>query len=216
MTDVNIFGRVRGALRTIYGAGAQQPALADGGEVLVAQALPELTELVRQGNSFHVLSAATAALTAVPGTTAGLSLWNGEDGGGKSYAIDSFGCVEVVTDITQQNSLALFAMMNRGRISPPVDAGLSFGSMAGKTYNGYARVVAAATVADHGWTPHGPSSPGATALAGAVWRVTEFQARGLYLVPPGLQFNIAVAKTVATASQIRYFIRWHEVNVTVG
>jgi hypothetical protein len=216
MTSVNIFGRVRGAARTLFGVTDQQPALGDGGESIVAQGLPELTELVKLGNSFHLLSAATAALTAVPSTTAGHSLWNGEEGGGKSYAIDSFGCVEVVTDATQQNSLAMFAMMNRGSVAAPTDAGLSFGSMSGKPYNGHARSVAGATVTDHVWSPHGPAAPGATAFAGAVWRVTEVPARGLYLVRPGGQFSVAAAKTVATASQIRYFIRWHEVQLAVA
>jgi hypothetical protein len=43
--------------------------------------------------------------------------------------------------------------------------------------------------------------------------VHEAQVRGLYLVPPGGLFSIAAAKTVATASQIQYFIRWHEVQI---
>jgi hypothetical protein len=216
MTSVNIFGRVRGTARNLFGITDQQPVLGDGGETIMVQGLPELTELVKLGNSFHLLSAATAALTAVPGTTAGHSLWNGEEGGGKSYAIDSFGCVEVVTDATQQNSLALFAMMNRGSVAAPTDAGLAFGSMSGKVYNGFARSVAGATVVDHVWSPHGPASPGATAFAGAVWRVTEVKARGLYLIRPGGLFSIAAAKTVATASQVRYFIRWHEVQLAVA
>lgn len=211
MTDVTIFGRVRGAVRTLFGAGGAEPALSDGGELIVAQGLPELTELVKLGNSAHILSAATAALTAVPTTVAGHSLWNGSDS--RSYAIDSFGCVEIVTDATQQNSLAMFAMMTRGQVAPPVDAGLARGTMSGGGYGGQARTVAGATVEDHVWTPHGPATPGATAFAGAVWRVTEVQARGLYLVPPGGQFNIAAVKSVATASQIRYFIRWHEVQL---
>lgn len=214
MTDVNIFGRVRGAVRSLFGAGGHEPALADGGELIVAQGLPELTELVKLGGSYHILSAATAALTGVPTTTAGHTLWNGESGdGAKCYAIDSFGCVEIVTDTTQQNSLALFAMMTRGVVTPPTDAALPRGSMSGKSYGGLARTVAAATVEDHVWTPHGPAAPGATAFAGAVWRVTEAQVRGLYLVRPGGQFSIAAVKAVATASQIRYFIRWHEVQV---
>lgn len=216
MTDVNIFGRVRGALRDVFAVSDQKPALADGGELLVAQGLPELTEVVKLGQSLHILSAATAALTAVPTTTAGHSLWNGEGGGGKSYVIDSFGTVEIVTDATQQNSLALFAMMNKGQIAAPSDAGLTRGSMSGAPYRGRSRTVAAASVTDDGWTPHGPASPGATAFAGAVWRVTEFNARGLYVVPPGHQFSIAAAKTVATASQIRYFIRWHEVQLALS
>ncbi len=217
--DVNIFGQVRGLARSFFSSAQQdvQPVLADGGEQIIAQGLPELTELVRLGGSWHVLGAVTAALTAVPTTTAGHSLWNGEAQGGKSYAIDSFGCVEVVIDATQANSLALFAMNNKGLIAAPTDAALAVGSMSGKKYGGFALTVAGATVVNDVWTPHGPAAPaGGSALAGDVWRVTEYQARGLYLVRPGGMFSVAAAKVAATASQIRYFIRWHEVQVSLG
>lgn len=187
-------------------------------ELLVVQALPALAELVRLGGSYHALSSAVAAKTAVPTTTAGFSLWNGEPDGpnGKSYIIDSFGCVEIVTDATQQNSLALFAMMNKGKQAAPTDDGLVCGSMVGNTYAGKAKKAVGVTVVNDIWTPHGPSTPGNTAFAGAVWRVTEFNAMGLYIVSPSGQFSIAAAKTVATASQLQYFIRWHEVRIPVA
>lgn len=191
------------------------PALNGRGDMLMAQALPELTELVRLGGSWQVLSAATAALTAVPTTTSGLTLWNGEADNGKVYAVDSFGCVEILADATQQNSLALFAAVEAGKMATtPTDAGLTKASLSGRPAGQTAcRVAAAATVAGV-WTPHGPSAPGATAFAGAVWRVHEFAARGLYLVRPGGGFSIAAAKSAATASQLRYFIRWHEVQLS--
>jgi len=187
-------------------------AITPRGDLVVAHGLPELAELVRHGGSWQIIGAATAALTAVPTTTAGHSLWNGETGAtGKVYVIDSFGVVEIITDATQQNSLALFAAMEAGEFTAPTDAGLTKASLSGRVAGGTsARTVAGATVAGV-WTPHGPSAPGATAFAGAVWRVHEFQAKGLYLVRPKGLFSIAAAKTVATASQLRYFIRWHEV-----
>lgn len=213
---IKIAGRVRGLFAGNYPENREDEQLHvnNRGDQIIAQGLPELTELVRLGDSWGILSAVTAALTAVPGTTAGHSLFNNEPANGKCYAIDSFGTVEVVTDATQQNSLALFAMNGIvGSVAVPTDAALTKSSMVGKNYGGRARSVAGGTVVDNGWQPHGPSAPANTAFAGAVWRVTEAQARGLYLVQPGGQFNIACAKTVATASQIRYFIRWHEVLV---
>lgn len=211
--------RIRGAFVGNYADNdeQQQSHLNNRGDLIVTQALPELTEVVRMGDSWGILSAATAALTAVPTTTAGHSLYNNEASNGKAYIIDSFGCVEIVTDATQQNSIALFAMNSFvGSVNAPTDAALTKSSMTGSSYGGRCRTVAGGTVVDNGWQPHGPSTPGATAFAGAVWRVTEAQARGLYIVHPGGQFNIAVAKTVATASQIRYFIRWHEVRINVA
>lgn len=217
---MSLLSRICGRVRGIGNVGIypenredEQLHLNPRGDLLMAQGLPELTDLVRLGDSWQILSAATAALTAVPTTTAGHSLWNGESDNGKVYAVDSFGCVEIVTDATQQNSLALFAAVEAGKFTAPTDAALVKASLSGRSAGGSnARTVAGATVAGL-WTPHGPSAPGATAFAGAVWRVHEFAARGLYLVRPGGLFSIAAAKTVATASQLRYFIRWHEVRL---
>lgn len=212
--DTRNAGLVRGTSVPNHSDDNQDARIAvnNRGEQIVAQGLPPLAEIVRQGGSWQIISAATAALTAVPTTTAGHSLWNGETGpSGKCYVIDSFGCVEIVTDATQQNSLALFAAVEAGAFATPIDAALTKASLSGRSANATnARTVAGATVAGI-WTPHGPSAPGATAFAGAVWRVHEFKADGLYLVRPEGLFSIAAAKTVATASQIRYFIRWHEV-----
>lgn len=212
-----VTGLVRRLLVPEYSqeGGEQCKALNSRGDLLVAQSLPPLAEMVRLGGSWQALSAVTAALTAVPSTTAGLSLWNGEPDTGKSYLIDSFGTVEVVTDATQQNSEALFAMMSVGKIAAPTDAGLTKASLSGRAAGlTNSRLVAGATtLSSDVWTPHGPSAPGATAFAGAVWRVHEYDARGLYLVRPGGQFSIACAKVAATASQIRYFVRWHEVQM---
>jgi len=182
------------------------------GDLMVAQGLPALADIVRQGGSWQILGAAIAPLTAVPTTTAGHSLWNGETGNSaKAYFIDSFGCVEIVTDATQQNSLALFAAMEPGEFASPTDAALTKASLSGRAAGGTnAKTLASATVTGV-WTPHGPSAPGAAAFAGGVWRVHECQVNGLYMVRPKGLFSIAAAKTVATASQLRYFIRWHEV-----
>jgi len=206
-------GAVRGTtIPNSADSSESQLAMTPRGDGIVVQGLPALAELVRHGGSWQILSAVAAALTAVPSTTAGHSLWNGETGANaKVYVIDSFGVVEVVTDATQQNSLALFAAMEPGVFAAPADAGLTKASLSGRVAGmTSARTIAGATVAGV-WTPHGPSAPGATAFAGAVWRVHEFQANGLYMVRPQGLFSIAAAKTVATASQLRYFIRWHEV-----
>lgn len=214
-----VAARVRGFFAGDYPENREDEQLVMNtrGDLSVTQGLPELTELVRLGQSWQIMGAATAALTAVPTTTAGHSLWNGEGDAGMCYAIDSFGCVEIVTDATQQNSLALFAMLSVGKIAAPTDAGLVKASLSGRAPGGtQARTVAGATtLATDVWTPHGPSAPGATAFAGGVWRVHETSVRGLYLVRPNGLFSVAAAKTVATASQVRYFVRWHEVQLKI-
>ena len=217
-TQVSVLGTIRGAVRRALGIGVESNvALGDGLELLVQQTMPPMADLARLAQGWHILSAATAALTALPTTPAGHSLRNGEAAGGKSYIIDSFGTVEIVIDATQGNSLALFAMMNKGTTAALTDASLARGSMNGRTYGGLVQTQAGATVVDEVWTPIGAASPaGATAYAGQVWRVTERECKGEWFVPPGGQFNIACAKLAATASQIRYFIRWHEVQLALA
>lgn len=216
-TTTDLYAQVKGNVDAYNSAtGFDQPLQANNrGDLLTAPSLPEIASLVSLGRSWHILSAATAALTAVPTTTAGHSLQNGEAvGSSVVYLIDSFGTVEIVTDATQQNSLALFAMVNKGATTAMTDAGLTRGSLNGRAYDGRAKTQAGATVVNDIWTPVGPSTPGATAFAGAVWRVTECRYPGLFQIPAGYQFNVACAKTVGTASQIQYFIRWHEVALT--
>lgn len=186
-------------------------------DLLVAQGLPELTEVVRLGGSYQVAnSTGQAALTALPTTVAGLTLWNGEPSNGKSYAIDSFGSWEAVVDATQTDVTAIFACMNKVPVTAPTDAALAIRSLSGKSnYDGKARTVAGGTITNDGWFPHSQFGPQmAPVAAGANWKVNETACRGLYLVPPNGAFNVqAVKAAAAAAAQQFFFIRWHEVLV---
>lgn len=195
------------------------------GDVLTAPAMPEYTEVVRLGQTWQVaLSTGLAALTALPTTTAGLSLYNGESGAGVSapvycYVIDAFGSVEEVIDATQADTTAIFAMVNGPQdvTTPPTDAALSIRSTMGLSYNGKARTVSGATVVNRGWFAHGPQAPLAPAVAGANWKVNECLVKGLYLVQPGGQFNIVAVKAgAAAAAQQFYFIRYHEMQLIIN
>lgn len=185
------------------------------GTTLLAQCLPELAEITRQGDSWQVItSAAIASLTTTPTTTAALSLWNGEPATGKCYAIDSIAALEIVVDATQADCTALFAMMNPTPVSPITDAGLVIRSTMGKTYGGRARTtVNTGSQTNSGWFIHGTSAPLPPAAAGTGWKVTDVPLRGLYLVPPGGQFHLHSAKVAGAASQMHYCIRWHEVQL---
>lgn len=215
--------RIRGLFAGNYAENDEQSQVLTNnrGDLLIAQGLPELTELVRLGGSWQVASAAgLAALTALPTTTAGLSLYNGEQAGANSicYAIDSFGSVEEVIDATQADTTAIFALNNAAPIATvPTDAALSIRSLSGRSgYGGKAKTVAGATVTNNGWFAHGPQALLAPAVAAANWKVNEVSVRGLYLVPPGGQFNIVAVKAAAAAAlQQFYFVRWHEVRLNV-
>src|SRR5205823_12725823 len=99
-----IAGRVRGFFAGNYAETKEDEQLIINprGDLCIAQSLPELTELVRLGGSWQVaLGTGLAALTSLPTTVAGISAFNGEPAGtGLSYAIDSCGSWEAVTDAT--------------------------------------------------------------------------------------------------------------------
>ena len=213
---IKMAARVRGIFSGNYPENREdeQVHVNSRGDMVIAQGLPELTEIVRLGDSWQVQSASgVTALTAIPGTTAGLSLWNGEPATGKCYAIDSFGSSEQVVDATQTDVTAIFAMNNRTPVTAPTDAALSIRSLSGKIYGGKARTVAAGSVTNEGWFPHGtPGSQMAAVAAGANWKVNEVLCRGLYLVAPGGMFSVvAVKAAAAAAAQQFYFVRFHEV-----
>lgn len=218
---IKIAGRVRGLFAGNYPENREDEQLHvnNRGDQVVAQGLPELTELVRMGGSWAVqLASGLAALTAIPTTVAGLSLYNGEPGNGKCYAIDSFGSYENVADATQANITAMFAMNNvSGSFAAPTATALTVRGLSGNLYSGKARPVTTLTVTNDGWFPHateGNSDNAITAVGGLISRVNEVKCKGLYLVRPGGMFNIQAVKAVAAAAaQHIFFVRWHEVQL---
>lgn len=210
--------RVRGlfAFNSAENREDEQIIINNRGDLIVAQGLPELTEIVRLGGSWQVnLTTGVAAVTALPTTAAMMSLYNAEPGGGKCYAIDSFGFAEGITDATQNNSSVLIAMCNKAPTTVQTDAGIAPRSLSGRSgYDGKARITSGPTVVNDGWNYHGGTVTPVTIFAGTLWRVTEVQARGLYLIPPTGGFNIHVLKSAAAAAaQCFPFVRWHEVQI---
>lgn len=219
---IKIAGRVRGLFAGNYPENREdeQLHLNPRGDQIVVQGLPELTELIRLGDSWQLTSTTgQAALTVLPTTTSGLSLNNLEPANGKCYAIDSFGSIEEVIDATQTDVTALFAMLNK-RGSAQASAGTletGYTSLSGRAgYGGSASTRRGATVVNDNWFAHGtPGAQMAPVAAGANWKVNEAQVRGLYLVPPQGTFSIqAVKAAAAAAAQQFFFVRFHEVQIT--
>ncbi len=201
----------------------EQPAMNGRGDTIIAQGMPANAELVRLGKSWQAtFVAGVAALTGLPTTVAGLSLWNGEVGaggqGGICYLIEAFGTVEEVLDATQADTSALFACNNVAPVAAPsATAGILVKSLSGRgAYDGKARLMSGLTVTNDGWFPHGAEAqvPLASAVAAAIWKINEAKVQGLYLVPPGGMFNVQVVKVAAAASQQFHFVRWHEVLIS--
>lgn len=219
---IKIAGRVRGFFAGNYAENKEdeQIILNNRGDQSVVQGLPELTELVRLGDSWQMAtSTGQAALTAIPSTTAGATLVNNEPANGRCYAIDSFGSWEAVVDATQTDVTAIFAAVGRRTDTAPsgtVELIQTAMSLSGRVnYAGLGTFRRGATVVNNGWFPH--STEGAqmaAAVAGANWKVNECRCRGLYLIPPGGNFSIqAVKAAAAAAAQQFFFMRWHEVQL---
>lgn len=217
--DANIQGVVVGRASPNYTEDQTAEISVDNmGLIQVAQALPELSGIVRLGQSYQVaLATGLAALGVLPTTVAGLSLWNGEPATGKCYVIDSFGSWEAVADATQEDNTAIFAMNNVTPVTAPTATALTIRSLSGRIYGGKGRPVSALTVTNDGWFAHGAeaqSSSIPSSITGDVWRINEAKVRGLYLVPPGGCFNVQAVKAAAqAAAQHFFFIRWHEVQI---
>lgn len=219
--ELKVLGQIR-ARERFYPEGRedQQIEVNPRGDLIVAQGLPELTELVRLGQSWQIASTTgQAALTALPTTVAGLTIINGEPATGYSLAIDSFGSWEAVVDATQTDVTALFAMLNKQGDTAPSGgtAESGFTSLSGrKAIDTAITALRGATVVNNNWFPHsfGGSPQMASAVAGANWKVNEAQARGLYFVRPGSAFSIqAVKAAAAAAAQQFFFVRFHAVQL---
>ena len=209
-------GRVRGLFAGNYPENREdeQIHVNPRGDLMVSLGLPELTDVVRLGESWQVSNATgVAPLTALPTTTMGFALWNGEPADGKSYIIDSVAVYDNAVDATQSNMTTLFVMNNKTPVSAPSDAALSIRSLSGRTYGGRARTVTTGGCTNDGWFPCGTSAPAAAAAAGSAWKCLDVPLRGMYIVPPGGQFNLHSAKAAATATQQIWTIRWHEVKL---
>ena len=219
----SIAGRVRGIFAgQSYGENREDELLHINprGDLIVTQGLPELAEICRLGNSWQAsYGTGVTALAALPTTTAHLSLYNGEPANGNCYVIDTIGCWSAVQDVTQGQNTALFAMNNRitSAYSRPTASAMNIASLLGKgAYGGNAVFANSLGVVNDGWFPHqGPGVGSVTAVGGAIWKVTEANVRGLYLVRPGGLFNIAAVQGGAGGgvSGMFYYMRWHEVSI---
>lgn len=218
-----MLGRVRQLIAPLLAEGDENQPLAfnQNNELLVSIAKPGLTEVTRVGETWQVRSAAgIAALTAAPTTTAGLSIYNGDSVGGTSLAIEAFGSDEEVSDATQIDVAMIMAMMNALPLvsAAPTDGGQIIRSTIGRQPLGVkVRTAQGATVTNDGWFPHGTTPQIVPAIAGSNFRVNEVIVSGLYIVPPGGQFNIvAVKAAAAAAAQQFYFIRFHRIRIPVN
>lgn len=209
--------------RSLRGGEESTAMINTQGDLLIAQTMPPLAEVVRLGRSYTVIeTTAVAPVVAIPTTSAKLAIWNGEPDNGRCYIIDSVFAIAATASISQ--SFMMVGQLNLGRKAATTNSALQFKSLSaygvrltGTTlgYQGRGRVsIAQAVTNDNAWQALGTSflfddvSP-----IGSI--VTACQC-GRIIVPPGHIFGISCISTDAGSTTVRHGIRWHEVQMPVG
>jgi len=227
--EVKIVGRIRKLLEGIDAGSPgddEQLALTQQLEQFIAFGASPYGEIVRLGRAFYVnTTTAVASAVAIPTTTGGLSLYNNEPDGGRSYVIDWVAASNAVS-----GSLACQAQMlglvGQVRETPPADSGLinkKLNGMGGGSSDTKSRTILTGTAlpATTGlatnWFPIGPSwfknipTAAATTPGYGLWWPCD----GRYVIAPGRYFSLQVLSNVATET-FQLFIAWHERQLQLG
>jgi hypothetical protein len=220
---VDNYGFVRNTDAFNSPAGADQQFTLNGrGDLLVTQALPPLSELVRQGNVWSMRLAtgsAVNAIVALPTTTALTTLYNGEPVGGKSYIILS-AWANTIVSAAAANQYALIAQVTPsplGVSTAPTNSATTtlITSNSGKTsYSGNCkRAISVTTFFTDGWDVIGTGVSASTANIGlAVY--TDLQGR--YVIPPGGSFGLNVLAGTTNTAGVLCGCTWAEVQLSLG
>lgn len=156
---------------------------------------------------------AIAPVAAVPTTAAHFSLWNGENAGGKTYTITSVSFTPIASAAAAFVA-QLLAHNSAGVVSsiPGTGGTLSAGPKAldGLPPTSVAAVRSAVTIAnDSIWHPVGMSVNGGAATATISMGGWQ-NVRGIYMVPPGGLFSLAVLCSAAGSATCQLYITWEE------
>lgn len=216
-----IYAAVRQGARAVFNSGGTQtPQINQGGDLLMAQCLPERAEIVRLGKSWSAQvkeANAFTALITIPSTLAEFALQNVEAVGGASYLIDRVWC-KCVTTTAAANYLTLLAQVTPpGTVPIATSANAVVNSLSGKAgYTGKAQIgvhsVVTGALADKWAALGGPCSlPTSTSIAALV----EAYVYGRYVIPPGGVFNVNAQEAVSGGTCI-IGVEWHEMVIDLG
>lgn len=221
-----VVGRVRQLLDGIDAVAVntdEQIALTAQLELLIAAGGAPYQEIVRVGRAFQITTtAAVAAAAAIPSTAGGLSLYNNEPDGGRSYVLDFISANGVATAAAAGHA-QLLALIGQVREAIPANSALvakKRNGLGGGTNDTKARTILTGTALPAGtgiaadWFPVGPGLERAAAASlpgqGLYWA-----AEGRIIVPPGRYFSMQVLADTA-ASTFQLCIAWHEKQLLLG
>lgn len=150
------------------------------------------------------------AVNAIPTATSHFSLWNGEVAGGKTYTITAVGFTTTASAAaTMIVQLLAHCSVSAGTV---IVGTVASGPIATDGIAGGSRAVVASTVtisaANGVWHPVGMSVNSA-ALTATIGLGTYQQVRGLYYLPPGGIFSLAVLGSTAAGTS-QFSIQWEE------
>lgn len=183
----------------------------------LAKLLPWQAMLVQQGVCWTVgQAAATAAVVALPTTTAALSLYNNEPDGGKSYIVFAVGTSQVAAPAALDTfSLVHCINMDKPGTLPTQDiARTSVKGLKARQgpYQGNAIIDLAATVTDDLWKAVGSSQN--TAVASATGAALEVLHTIPVILPPGGMYSLQITATSTSVTGRSYF-KWAELYLPV-
>jgi len=181
----------------------------------ISKLLPDYATLVNEGLVWTVGQAtATAAVTSLPTLTAGISLYNSEPDGGKSYVILKVGANQVGNGAAQASwHLAHLINVEKPTTIPTADilaASIKNLKARAGQYSGKAIVDLGATVIDDLWKPVGNST--GTVVVSLSGTAIEVPINGMVIVPPGGMYSLEAIAS-ATGITVRMYFVWAEIQL---
>lgn len=220
MQDVTMNGLIRQPLQGIdqLSSGAIQTLmLNEQGEQLVALGASFGEEITRLGRSYKAgITAAVAAVVAIPTTAHMFAIYNNEPDGGRSYIIDRIWAQNVVSTAVVAQA-QLLALIGQVREAAPTDAMpanglLSLSGMGKKDTNVRAILTATALPATTGlagyWIPAGMNATKPSAVGTPGYGMEAF-INGRFFVAPGRYFALHVLANVVGETFVAG-VEWHE------
>lgn len=199
--------------------GEEKPLESDeDGNLLVSQGYPAGVELSRLGAGWSVIAtAAVAALVVRPSTVAGITLWNGEAPGGKSYVIDRLFTHHLV-GTSAISYFSIWACVHPpGMTDPGSDIARSATNLVGNTgkaYNGAGVVGVGETVDDNGWFPWGQGQP--TPVVNTIpGSAATAEVNGRLIVPPTGGISLTVVASVV-GETFTSGLSWYEAQLALA
>lgn len=210
LVEMQLKGIRRGGGGGEVGIGASRD-----GALHVAQALPPLTELARQGEGWSAMNtSALAALVVRPSTVANCTLFNNEPEGGRSYLIDRAFAFNLVSTAAESRYGLWLCVHKKGLVSPTADITARSSHRGRANYGGSSIVDTAMTVTDDGWFPWGQTSDvePTGALPGGV--VTA-EVQGRLIVPPQCGISTQIVASITGLTFTSGF-SWFEKQIDLG